>query len=65
MAYKYSTSVEGENIKESNSWVNIIKYAKTLAKDNIGRVVSVKCSRGHTSESFLWCSESNDIIPAI
>jgi hypothetical protein len=47
MTYKYRVSVEGENIKESNSWANIIRYAKNLAKANINRVVSVKCSKGH------------------
>ena len=63
MTYKYSVSVEGENIKESNTWCNIIKYATVLAKENIGRVVRVKCSRGHGGASFIWCEEDNDIIP--
>ena len=64
MTYKYSVSVEGENIKESNTWSNIIKYATELAKNNQERVVKVKCARGHGGESFVWSKEDNDIIPA-
>jgi hypothetical protein len=64
MSYKYYTSVQGENIKRSNSWSNVIKYAKELAKDNTDSVVSVKSVNGYISESFIWCSELQDIIPA-
>ena len=68
--YKFRVSVSGENIKESNSWKGIIKAAKSLAKENIGREVQVKesDSRKHPlclkAENFVWCEQSNDIIPS-
>ena len=64
MTYTYRASVEGEDIKESNSWNNIIKYAKKLAKENIGRTILVKHKLGHNNCSFIWSIEDNDIIPS-
>jgi len=64
MSYTYRVSVSGENIKESNTWANIIRYAKDLAKSNKGQEVQVKHSLGHNDASFVWCNDSNDIVPS-
>lgn len=54
-------------LKESNTWENIIKAAKKMAKNQPTVVVEVK---DHTMpagkklmESFIWDEEKNDIVP--
>jgi hypothetical protein len=64
MSYKFSISDKGSNSKGSNTWTNSLKYATELAKNNIGNVITVKCNKGHFSESFVWSINNNDIIPA-
>jgi len=63
MTYTYRASVLGTDIKESNSWSNIIRYAKELAKNHQGLPVKVSHYLGHNSESFIWDNEISDIIP--
>tara|TARA_R110000851_G_C12687766_1_gene524585 strand:+ start:87 stop:284 length:198 start_codon:yes stop_codon:yes gene_type:complete len=64
MSYKFSISDKGSNSKQSNSWSNAINCVIELAKANVGNVITVKCNRNLISESFVWCVEDNDIIPA-
>ena len=64
MSYKFSISDKGSNGMQSNTWSNALKSATELAKNNIGNVITVKCNRGHFSESFVWSNEFNDLIPA-
>ncbi len=63
MSYKFKVSVECENIKESNTWTNILKYAIDLAKNHKGRVVKISSACGNVTESFIWSVDDNNIIP--
>jgi hypothetical protein len=64
MSYKFSISDRGSNSKRSNSWLNSIKLAIVLAKENVGNVITIKSNNGAISESFVWSNEFNDLIPA-
>ena len=64
MSYKFSISDKGSNGKQSNDWNNAIKFAIELAKENVGKVITIKCNKGHFSESFVWSNNDNDIVPA-
>lgn len=64
MTYRFTISDKGSDAKYSNSRENALKYAKDLAKARPSNVITIKCNKGHFSESFTWCSNSNDIVPA-
>ena len=64
MSYKFSISDKGSNGKQSNTWANAITYATQLAKANIGNVITIKCNKGHFSQSFVWSIDDNDIVPS-
>jgi len=59
--YKYTISDKGSDSRQSNSWLLAVDYAKYLAIET-GNVITVKCNRGHFSESFVW--SNNELIPA-
>lgn len=64
MAYRFTISDFSFDSKRSNSFTNALKYAKELAKERVGNVITIECNRGIIKESFVWCSDSQDIIPA-
>ena len=63
MTYKYTISDKGSDSRQSNSWELALDYAKFLALEN-SNVVTIKCNRGHFSESFVYSKESSSLIPA-
>ncbi len=67
MTYRFSASNTAD-IKESNTWANIIKYCIQMAKANPTLVVRIKDNSMPSGlkvmESFIWCKESNDIVPS-
>lgn len=62
--YKFTISERGCNMKQSNTWLNAIKYASKMAKDT-GKVITVKSNNAHVCESFKWSEIDNKIIPSI
>ena len=63
MTYKYTISDKGSDSRQSNSWELSLDYAKFLAIES-GNAVTIKCNRGHFSESFIYSKESSSLIPA-
>lgn len=61
----YLVSVFGQENKKSASWTNAIRYALAMSRKYKGEVVTIKSlKRNEIMESFKWCEESNDMIPA-
>ena len=64
MAYRFTITDFSYDSRRSNSWANALTYAKYLAKERVGNVITIECNRGIIKESYVWCSDSQDIIPA-
>jgi len=63
MTYKYTISDKGSDSRQSNSYSLALDYAKFLAIES-GNAISVKCNRGHFSETFIYCDDSKSLIPS-
>ncbi len=63
MNYNYTISDKGSDSSQSYTFELALEKARKLCRGT-NRIATIKCNRGHFSESYKWDFEMEDLMPA-